>query len=129
MWLYLGVHVVRLFFVVFFFNDTATTEIYTLSLHDALPIWFRWNITRKFATIIIYNIGEKENSSEFFSTKDYKISYFETEPKLTFQPNTSFRMSLMFKYTEKRNKLITEYSGDEKLNSQKISAEIKRNIF
>src|SRR5947207_15363176 len=26
------------FFVVFFFNDTATTEIYTLSLHDALPI-------------------------------------------------------------------------------------------
>src|ERR1041384_1760888 len=26
------------FFVFFFFNDTATTEIYTLSLHDALPI-------------------------------------------------------------------------------------------
>src|SRR5207248_7385187 len=25
----------------FFFNDTAPTEIYTLSLHDALPIW-RW---------------------------------------------------------------------------------------
>src|SRR3972149_12172229 len=24
---------------VFFFNDTATTEIYTLSLHDALPIY------------------------------------------------------------------------------------------
>src|SRR2546423_14949250 len=28
-------------FAFFFFNDTATTEIYTLSLHDALPIWFR----------------------------------------------------------------------------------------
>ena len=27
------------FFSLFFFNDTATTEIYTLSLHDALPIW------------------------------------------------------------------------------------------
>src|SRR2546427_5912437 len=26
----------------FFFNDTATTEIYTLSLHDALPIWLAW---------------------------------------------------------------------------------------
>src|SRR6266496_539367 len=25
---------------VFFFNDTATTEIYTLSLHDALPIFY-----------------------------------------------------------------------------------------
>ena len=28
--------------VVFFFNDTATTEIYTLSLHDALPISRPW---------------------------------------------------------------------------------------
>src|SRR6266511_1371264 len=28
-----------LFFFFFFCNDTATTEIYTLSLHDALPIW------------------------------------------------------------------------------------------
>ena len=27
------------FFYFFFFNDTATTEIYTLSLHDALPIY------------------------------------------------------------------------------------------
>src|SRR2546430_12327855 len=33
---YLLVHL--LFFFFFFFNDTATTEIYTLSLHDALPI-------------------------------------------------------------------------------------------
>src|SRR5574340_1218103 len=34
-------HIFRLFFFFFFFffNDTATTEIYTLSLHDALPIY------------------------------------------------------------------------------------------
>ena len=30
--------IVCFFFFFFFFNDTATTEIYTLSLHDALPI-------------------------------------------------------------------------------------------
>src|SRR5688572_32407536 len=30
-----------LFSLFFFFNDTATTEIYTLSLHDALPIFER----------------------------------------------------------------------------------------
>src|SRR3712207_7805269 len=28
--------------LLFFFNDTATTEIYTLSLHDALPIYPAW---------------------------------------------------------------------------------------
>src|SRR2546421_13110389 len=39
------------FFFFFFFNDTATTEIYTLSLHDALPISLRicarssWSMT------------------------------------------------------------------------------------
>src|SRR5688572_31545494 len=32
---------------VFFFNDTATTEIYTLSLHDALPI--SWSRVRRWA--------------------------------------------------------------------------------
>ena len=33
--------IVRVYYVLssFFFNDTATTEIYTLSLHDALPIY------------------------------------------------------------------------------------------
>src|SRR2546422_8342045 len=34
-------HMSSLFFF-FFFNDTATTEIYTLSLHDALPISGEW---------------------------------------------------------------------------------------
>src|SRR5438132_12634790 len=37
-------------FLFFFFNDTATTEIYTLSLHDALPISgrraARWRVRR-----------------------------------------------------------------------------------
>src|SRR3712207_7225900 len=32
-----------MFVSVFFFNDTATTEIYTLSLHDALPISAWWS--------------------------------------------------------------------------------------
>src|SRR5256885_11156577 len=31
--------IIHIIFFFFFFNDTATTEIYTLSLHDALPIW------------------------------------------------------------------------------------------
>src|SRR5258708_23389048 len=39
-------------FLVFFFNDTATTEIYTLSLHDALPIWlFRGRVAGSQASV------------------------------------------------------------------------------
>src|SRR5258708_22367880 len=35
----------------FFFNDTATTEIYTLSLHDALPIYIHFQPKYVFAAI------------------------------------------------------------------------------
>src|SRR2546422_11120519 len=35
---FFSLHSYSSFFFFFFFNDTATTEIYTLSLHDALPI-------------------------------------------------------------------------------------------
>src|SRR5687767_15436084 len=39
------------FSFIFFFNDTATTEIYTLSLHDALPISWRFSpSSRKFGS-------------------------------------------------------------------------------
>src|SRR2546430_10677617 len=44
--MYLVVLVVaHMSFSFFFFNDTATTEIYTLSLHDALPIFIRVALT------------------------------------------------------------------------------------
>src|SRR5229473_8651174 len=36
------------FFFFFFFNDTATTEIYTLSLHDALPIFLAHELAHAF---------------------------------------------------------------------------------
>ena len=37
-----------LYFSFFFFNDTATTEIYTLSLHDALPIYWQTKILHEY---------------------------------------------------------------------------------
>src|SRR3712207_8999248 len=40
-------HVRRCSVIFFFFNDTATTEIYTLSLHDALPICCRMRVARR----------------------------------------------------------------------------------
>src|SRR5260370_26812534 len=42
----------RLVSPLFFFNDTATTEIYTLSLHDALPIYSNSNSNSK-----LYRVG------------------------------------------------------------------------
>src|SRR6266542_4550376 len=43
----------KLFPAIFFFNDTATTEIYTLSLHDALPIWERPELAESAAFAVV----------------------------------------------------------------------------
>src|SRR3712207_6920302 len=44
-------------FVFFFFNDTATTEIYTLSLHDALPICDDPAVVEEIAELILAGLG------------------------------------------------------------------------
>src|SRR5438034_6632719 len=61
--------VLQFLFFFFFFNDTATTEIYTLSLHDALPIFA--NVSgRKDAVLATQTarapavIGDRDDGSE-----------------------------------------------------------------
>src|SRR2546429_4853592 len=47
------IHTCHLCLFLFFFNDTATTEIYTLSLHDALPIFSRstsWTTASRYSS-------------------------------------------------------------------------------
>src|SRR5438876_6426676 len=57
-----------LFYFFFFFNDTATTEIYTLSLHDALPICFRLLFLAIIQTFFLISwFSEKKRSEERFS--------------------------------------------------------------
>src|SRR6478736_10310579 len=51
----------------FFFNDTATTEIYTLSLHDALPIWPSQPSTRDSASVPVNGPLAKHRSEEHTS--------------------------------------------------------------
>src|SRR5258708_31937536 len=64
---------VHLNFFFFFFNDTATTEIYTLSLHDALPIYhpdidIRWRrVTFTLSTHDANGLRSEEHTSELQS--------------------------------------------------------------
>src|SRR2546430_13621327 len=60
-------------FLFFFFNDTATTEIYTLSLHDALPIWpeidgaFIADHRKIFRGQVVIQLRSEEHTSELQS--------------------------------------------------------------
>src|SRR6202012_6199098 len=60
--------------VFFFFNDTATTEIYTLSLHDALPIYLyavRSTAHRTFAPVAVVFL--KMRSEEHTSNSSHTV--------------------------------------------------------
>src|SRR6266480_7665690 len=52
---------------VFFFNDTATTEIYTLSLHDALPISARRGDDQAADHLRLDDEGQQQRSEEHTS--------------------------------------------------------------
>src|SRR5256885_12909238 len=56
-------------FFFFFFNDTATTEIYTLSLHDALPIWVAVAIDSSYRQGRHWKSGHHSNRSDRKSTR------------------------------------------------------------
>src|SRR2546430_3667292 len=51
-------------FLFFFFNDTATTEIYTLSLHDALPIYLSQPGVKSVIPTLIQESGDNAKPIE-----------------------------------------------------------------
>src|SRR2546421_7345772 len=74
-------------FFFFFFNDTATTEIYTLSLHDALPILGQDQSTEKQLSLIAItdtdlnddNSGSENTSILLQSTRDARSEEHTSE--------------------------------------------------
>src|ERR1044071_10398194 len=77
---------------VFFFNDTATTEIYTLSLHDALPIsvdrrptWRRWSGG---SSLRARTARSEEHTSELQSRVDISYAVFCLKNKERNRPRT-----------------------------------------
>src|SRR5258707_3480875 len=66
-------------FFFFFFNDTATTEIYTLSLHDALPIYRRLTHARDARQAVLQLecriVAEVDRKSTRLNSSHANISY------------------------------------------------------
>src|SRR6266513_4753269 len=86
------------FFFFFFFNDTATTEIYTLSLHDALrsPVAHRPHATRRFA-VCRYRLRwrSEEHTSELQSR-------FDIVCRLLLEKKNTYCISFFFLDNKKR---------------------------
>lgn len=76
----------------------------------------RWNITRTFLLESEYKRGLKESDASFTNTRDYSIDYYSIQPKLTFQPGVSFRISLLYEYLEKAN--VPDFGGQQTIHQK-----------
>src|SRR2546430_11857822 len=87
----------------FFFNDTATTEIYTLSLHDALPIssWPRGSVPSPGSSVSLASCGRTPRSAR----KTPSTRSEEHTSELQSQSNLVCRLLL-----EKKKKKITPHN-------------------
>lgn len=63
----------------------------------------RWNLAKKFTFNGLGEYGWKTADSDFFSTNQFNIRYYEIEPQIVFQPGTKWRVRAKFKFTDKLN--------------------------
>src|SRR5437016_10548100 len=90
-----------LVFFLFFFNDTATTEIYTLSLHDALPISFEGRSMRDVTAAVSWRASLTRSPPENMFSE--KIRSEEHTSELQSLTNLVCRLLLEKKKKYKRN--------------------------
>src|SRR5947207_15862112 len=68
----------RILYCFFFFNATATPEIYTLSLHDALPIYRSGDLGRRLGSGAVEFAGR---SDEQVKVRGYRVELGEVEAR------------------------------------------------
>lgn len=85
----------------------------------------RWNMTKTFTLNVSATQGEKGKFSEYFSTQDYDINYYEANPQLSYQPGVKFRASLIYKYQQKQNEPLY---GSQLALVNDIGIEIRYNV-
>src|SRR5688572_31138604 len=90
----------------FFFNDTATTEIYTLSLHDALPILTR--IEESEATLELRGGGHPRAAA----SREFGVAHEQLEPdrKSTRLNSSHSQISYAVFCLKKKKKIVSHLS-------------------
>jgi hypothetical protein len=86
-------------------------------------IKFRWNLNKSYMVNSQLSKELKKNSSTYMTNRNYNIENKEIKNRISFQPNTLFRIALNGRYSEKRNSI--EY-GNEKAFINDIGIELRR---
>src|SRR5256886_9980552 len=73
----------------FFFNDTATTEIYTLSLHDALPILMELALAPSVEDLLKMLVARSAESPELISLQIWLVQKMDGSLQIRSEEHTS----------------------------------------
>lgn len=121
------------------YQDVRTKTLLVNGFDQLMNVYkqaqLRWNVTQQLSFNMDYKDGRKSSSSQYFTMRDYSIKYFEAEPKFNYQPNTSFRASISFKYTDRKNNVFTNQDslktlrGGETAFLADYGMEIKYNVL
>lgn len=65
-----------------------------------------WNINTNFSTEITTTIGENNNDSEVFNTRDYRIPFVNVSAEVAYQYRSSFRAALKYAYQNSENTIV-----------------------
>ena len=102
-------------------EDGAQSRIATYEdLHARFSVTNKWIVEGEGKT------GYDISYSEFFSANNFYIKYYQLQPKLNYQPNTAFRLSLSFTYSDKNN-APTEGGGNS--IQENTGLELKYNVL
>ena len=107
-------------------NKTLLTNGFESRTNNYQSLKLRWNMTSFLLLNLNVTDGEKTNLSGLFTNRNFLISYMDVEPKLSFQKGTSFRLSALYKNSNKKNAAV--YGGDL-LSSQTFGTELKYNVL
>lgn len=72
-----------------------------------------------------HTLGNKRLNTQFFTSRNYDIAFFDSEQQISFQPNTLFRLSGIYKYSQKKN--VLNGVASQKSTAQDLGIELRWN--
>lgn len=91
----------------------------------------RLNFSRSYGLQQMLEAGRKQNHSEFFSERDYDLELFTTESRFNYQPGTDWRISFIYEYKLKKNRLqqTVEFSEQHRGGTEIKFSKVQKGII
>lgn len=84
-------------------SKTLLASGFDARLHKYHEGSFHWNIIKIFALEGTFQRGQKSVAADYTSGRNYDLKYYFIKPSFSYQPSTSFRVTLETRYSDKKN--------------------------